>query len=92
MKPEKGGGDVKIIQLKISELLFMLVLKKAYYSKHTSPCTHLLLPPFPVLSPLKQNCIENIQIMHKILVRVSFLIWRHSVYEKVPFWLWLHIA
>ena len=31
-------------------------------------------PPFPVLSPLKQNCIENIQIMHKILVRVSFLI------------------
>ena len=78
MKPEKGGGVVvvKIIQLKISELLFMLVLKKAYYSKHTSPCTHLLLPPppFPVLSPLKQNCIENIQIMLKILVRVSFLI------------------
>ena len=35
---------------------------------------HRIYQDFPVLSPLKQNCIENIQIMLKILVRVSFLI------------------
>ena len=52
----KGGGGVvvKIIQLKISELLFMLVLKKSILFKtYESMHTPLTAPPPPTVKSIE---------------------------------------
>ena len=96
MKPENGGGGLlKLFNWKSVNYFLCWygnkhIIQNLRVHAHTSYLP--TPPPFPVLSQVKQNWIENIQIIHKILVRVSFLIWRCSVPENVPFWLWLHIG